>query len=180
MGPSQHTRFFLLRLLFLPLSLLLLTLTCFFLACLAPGDPVRHRMAAEGSRAAPQDIAAYEANYRRLAAELGYDKPTFYFSLTNASLPDTLYRILDLGQRENVRRLAHRYGDWPAVQGYYRALQRAAHLPADVDDQLLATARRLLVRGDPLTIHTQLAALTGALAGATPRCPRPLARRGRA
>ncbi|CAH1001909.1 hypothetical protein LEM8419_02823 [Neolewinella maritima] len=150
------------RLLYLPLSLLLLSLLCFAFMQLSPGDPVEQRMAMQGTRAMSQDPAAYFTRYRRLATELGYDLPPFYLTLSNASLPDTLHRIVVATQRRTVRALAVRYGNWPATQQYYRAVLRLAyHLPGARDASITA-ARKLLTHSAPAFITRELAVLGGA------------------
>ena len=137
------------RLLYLPLTLLLLSLLCFVLTQATPGDPVEQRMTAEGERARSQDPAAYLTRYRRLAAEMHYDLPPFYFTWTNASLPDTLYRITPRSHRQLVCRLASQYGYWPNVQTYYRTLVQLAYHQPLAPPSGIVMARRLLQGGDP-------------------------------
>ena len=136
------------RLLYLPLSLLLLSLLCFVLIRATPGDPVEQRMTAEGERALRQDPSAYLARYRRLAAEMHYDLPPFYLTVTNASLPDTLYRITPRSHRQMVRELATRYGDWTRVQTYYRALLHLAYFQPTATEATITAARKLLIDSD--------------------------------
>ncbi len=138
------------RLIYLPLSLLLLSLLCFALSRATPGDPVEQRMSAEGERGVlSQDPSAYLARYRRLAAEMHYDLPPFYLTLTNASLPDTLYRIAPRSHRQLVRRLATRYGSWPNVQNYYRAVEQLAYHRPLAAEAGITLARRLLLDRSP-------------------------------
>ena len=137
------------RLVYLPLSLLLLSLLCFALSRATPGDPIEQRMTAEGERASSQDPGAYLTRYRRLATELHYDLPPFYLTVTNASLPDTLYRIAPRSHRELVRRLAHQYGIWSEVQTYYRRLVQLAYHEPLADEASITLARRLLLGDDP-------------------------------
>lgn len=82
---------------------------------------------------------------------MGYDLPLFYFTVGNAVFPDTLHRIQPKAHRQVVRNLAARYGNWPAVQAYYRTLLRGAGETAHA-----ATARRLLLRSDPAFIESEL------------------------
>ena len=137
------------RLVYLPLSLLLLSLLCFALSRATPGDPIEQRMTAEGERASSQDPGAYLTRYRRLATELHYDLPPFYLTVTNASLPDTLYRIAPRSHRELVRRLAQQYGIWSEVQTYYRRLVQLAYHEPLADEASITLARRLLLGDDP-------------------------------
>ena len=93
----------------------------------------------------------YRPAYQRLAARMGYQLPVFYFTVGNAVFPDTLHRIQPKKHREVVRRLAARYGKWPAVQNYYRQLLREA-----AGKPHAATARRLLMSSDPDLIAVEL------------------------
>lgn len=155
-------RYALRRLLQLPLSLWLLTLLCFGLQALSPGDDVAQGLTSADARLAERDPAAYDEAYRRAAARRGLDRPAFYFSLRNAALPDTLHRIVRPGERKMLRSLTLASGDWPAVEAYYRALRRLAYLPdaaisADADPR--PAARRLLQQDDPETIRTGVSTL---------------------
>ena len=154
-------RYLLRRLVYLPLSLLLLSLLCFALTRATPGDPVAQRISAEGTATLSRDAAAYLTRYRRAAEEMGQDLPPFYLTFTNATLPDTLYRIALRSHRQTVRELATRYGDWSATQRYYRALLRLGYYSPEAAGAAVATARKLLLHGDPLTIASLLPALTG-------------------
>ncbi|MBC6995260.1 ABC transporter permease [Neolewinella lacunae] len=154
------------RLLYLPLSLLLLSLVCFGLQLITPGDPVLQLLPPAESRLGTEDPAAYDVVYRRAAASLDYDLPLFYFSLTNAALPDTLHRILRPEERTMLRALTLNCGDWPAVARYYRELRYLAY-PRQPDSLLVGQAeasplaRRLLLQDDPQDI----ANIVGQLAG---------------
>jgi peptide/nickel transport system permease protein len=63
----------------------------------------------------------------------GVDKPTFYFGISNAVLPDTLCRVFPLDRRDYLCELALKTGSWPlAVQfeQHKRALtSQVARLP---------------------------------------------------
>ena len=48
---------------------------------------------------------------------MGYDRPPFYITVTNAAIPDTLHRIVIAEQRATARMLAYRFGNWPARTG---------------------------------------------------------------
>ena len=152
-------RYFLLRLARLPLSLLLLSLLCFGLRALVPDDRVAAQLPAAEARLAEQDPAAYDRSYRRAAARLGLDRPAFYLTLANGALPDTLHRIVRPGERAMVRALTLRYGNWAAVQDYYRTLRRAAHAPAAADPGVPLRLRRLLLQDDPDRVAATVADL---------------------
>ncbi|MTB52895.1 ABC transporter permease [Lewinella sp. W8] len=151
-------RYALRRLTYLPLSLFLLSLVCFGLQQITPGDPVDHLLPETSIRTAETDPEIYERTYRRAAASLGYDLPPFYFSIRNAALPDTLHRIVRPEERAGLRALTLRYGNWPLVQEYYRTLRRSSWNP-DLPGDLSASLRRLLFQDDPDRIQRQVDAL---------------------
>ena len=151
-------RYLLRRLLYLPLSLLLLVSLCFALSRAVPP------LAQDGGA----DVAysrAYLDRYRAAAEEADRVLPLFYFSVANASLPDTLHHLAVPAHRELVTVLATRCGNWPAVQTYYRELLHLAYPESNsddrADDRTVGTARRLLATSDP----TLVAALQGQLRG---------------
>ncbi len=139
------TRYFLRRLVLLPLSLFLLSLVCFGLRQITPGDPVHRLLPNAESRQANDDPAAYDRTYRRAASNLGFDRPAFYFSLYNAALPDTLHRVVRPEERAMLRSLTLQSGNWEAVQDYYRELRRLSYAPAEASTHR-PTLRRLLLQ----------------------------------
>ncbi|MEM9258789.1 MAG: ABC transporter permease [Bacteroidota bacterium] len=156
------------RLLFLPLSLLLLSLVCFGLRQITPGDPVSNVLPDADSRKVDSDPRAYDAVYRRAAASLGQDKPVFYFSIRNGALPDTLHRVARPRHRAMLRALTLEFGNWPAVQNFYLELQEIAYEPStDLNTEVQTTALRLLLQDDPAALSSaidQLSTLSGAQA----------------
>jgi len=58
------------------------------------------------------------------AHQKGYDKPVFYFSLSTAAHPDTLYRIFRAERRSALGKLIGQYGNWVSIQNYYQSLQQ--------------------------------------------------------
>ncbi len=148
-------RYFLRRLLLLPLSLFLLSLVCFGLRQITPGDPVHRLLPEAESRQANDDPSAYDRAYHRAAVTLGYDRPAFYFSLYNAALPDTLHHVVRPEERAMLRALTLRYGNWEAVQTYYRELRRLSY-SSTVDREYLPTLRRLLLQDDPAAVAATL------------------------
>ena len=142
-------RFLLRRLAFLPASLLLLSLLCFALISLTPGDPVETLLPAGEVRSSTTNPGAYDRLYRQTARRLGLDLPLFYFGVGNAALPDTLHRIVNRAERETMRSLALQVGSWPAVQRYRDALRLVILAPAgETSDERRAAARRVLLRHD--------------------------------
>lgn len=147
----------------LPLSLFLLSLVCFGLRQLTPGDPVQRLLPAADSQRVTTDAAAYDRSYRRAAATLGLDRPVFYFTLRNGALPDTLHRIARPEERTMLRALTLHSGDWTAVQNYYRELRALAYSPNIAEGpqvETRAVVLRLLLQDDASRAEQTLATLT--------------------
>ncbi|MBL7825465.1 MAG: ABC transporter permease, partial [Saprospiraceae bacterium] len=69
---------------------------------------------------------AQSAEYYRYGAEkLGLDKPVFYFKLTSAAFPKTLWKIYPLERRKRLTSLIAQTGNWQAVETYDAALNRS-------------------------------------------------------
>lgn len=117
-------------LLFVP-TLVIISWVTFGLSQMAPGDPVEGLCATEG--------VFQEGEYERCARQYGYDLPAFYFSLSPAAFPDTLYRIQPQYRRELLRKLIAHQGNWEEISVYDQRLQRllfiAMSLPDTVDRQ---------------------------------------------
>lgn len=62
------------------------------------------------------------AEAKRQAAEVRADLPLFYFALTTAAQPDTLYRIFPISVRKRLSRWCDETGQWPLIQEYYNTL----------------------------------------------------------
>ncbi len=101
-------------------TLLLISLITFGLSKCAPGDPVDRIYGENLIRT--MDPEAKSSTYRVNAEKLGLDKPAFYFSLTTAVFPDTLYRVFPPERRKRLRSLAAQSGDWPLVSRYEKQL----------------------------------------------------------
>ncbi len=80
--------------------------------------------AAQRSQSASNNFAYRSQAVRQAAESLHLDKPLFYFSLTTAAYPDTLYRIWLPSEREKMSRLIAATGNWPAVQRLDRAVRQ--------------------------------------------------------
>jgi peptide/nickel transport system permease protein len=95
-------------------TLVVISFFAFGLGKCASGDPVVNIYGEENFKSLdPQQQAI---PYRAHCVELGLDGPVFYFELTTAAFPDTLYRIFPLNRRERLRKLIGQTGNWPAVQ----------------------------------------------------------------
>lgn len=97
-------------------TLLVISLAIFGLSKCAPRDPALEL--GEGSFG---DYKQQEYAVRLRAKKLGLDKPAFYFTLTTAAFPDTMYRILPPDRRKRLAKLCAQTGNWPAVSRYEMA-----------------------------------------------------------
>lgn len=110
-------------LLFIP-TLLAISLLTFFISVNAPGDPVEVMLnRADGSGGSRGGSASGDKDYSDLRHKLGLDRPLFYFSLTDATVSDTLYKVSKIRRRETLKRLSNEYGNWENVAHYYRKIQ---------------------------------------------------------
>ena len=108
--------------LFIP-TLVVISLLAFGLSRCTPGDPIQCYLPESIDGQFAMNPAQYERAYAREAKKLGWDKPAFYFRFGAAAYPDTLYRVLIRGKRENLEDLIAQYGNWPVIQAYSQQLQ---------------------------------------------------------
>jgi peptide/nickel transport system permease protein len=137
-------RYILKRLLIFIPTLLVISLLTFAISVNAPGDPIDQMINKNaGDDAGAADKIAGEKVYRETSHLYGFDLPLFYFSISNRSVPDTLYKIANQGHRSMLERLSSHYGNWPRVSEYYlrlRAFESQLYsipLPARNSDTLL-------------------------------------------
>lgn len=112
-------------LIFIP-TLIAISIAIFFLNLMAPGDPVENMLNIAGGGEAGGNMAdklAGEEAYLMKRSELNLDKPVFYWALTTAAYPDTLYKVPRKWHRENLHKLVGEYGNWPQISDYYQNLQ---------------------------------------------------------
>lgn len=111
-------------LIFIP-TLFIISLITFAISQAAPGDPaaemVRGLHAGDGGNIAH---GKGEKAYLEKRHELGLDLPIFYFGVSSRAAPDTLHRIARSDHRAALKRLVHRFGNWPEIQEYYRSLRQ--------------------------------------------------------
>jgi len=120
--------------LFLPIFLMV-SMIAFGLSKLAPGDPAEVQTS-DAQISSVVNIEAQRRNYRQNAERLGLDKPAFYFKLTTAAYPDTLYRILYKDRRSALMKLCAQYGNWDLVEGYYHQIPQLERAIAALPDSL--------------------------------------------
>ena len=160
--------FLLKRLLWFIPTLFIVSLLAFGLSKMAPGDPVEaYYSSASSLQGAQVDLEMQEALYAETARKLELHLPPFYFQLRSAAYPDTLYQILNREQRRALRRLIAQYGNWPAIQDYYREVRgqylQSDQLPDSLRSVLLPQWRRLLQADSPEQIRSRLRKVKNAL-----------------
>lgn len=111
-------------LIFIP-TLLVIILLAFIISVNAPGDPL-DRMVSAQDNGTDQSTLSWNAQQEkdRWRTKLGLDLPVFYFSITNAATPDTLYRIYDERLRETSARLIRSYGNWSHIHAYQQEIAK--------------------------------------------------------
>lgn len=106
---------------FIP-TLFAISLITFIISLNAPGDPVDMMLnQSNGGEGQSTQKLATEKAYWDLKHKLGLDLPVFYLSFTNASLPDTLFKIQKLQHRKALERLCDAYGNWEYISPFYIA-----------------------------------------------------------
>ncbi|MEN0005487.1 MAG: ABC transporter permease [Bacteroidota bacterium] len=124
------------------LTLLVVSLIAFSLSKIAPGDPVERIIRGrENVGSSKSDYINYQKIYAETAELLGLDKPTFYFELTTAAYPDTLYRIIDKDHQNTLSKLIGQSGNWEAVEHYYQQLRHLDVLLSDLPPSVDRNAR---------------------------------------
>ncbi len=126
-------------LVFIP-TLFLISLIAFVISVNAPGDPVEAFF--EGAK---NGKAGNEAAKDSLRHELGLDLPVFYFTMTTIAEPDTLYKIKNQGERENLSRLIEQYGNWDHISHWHYSLQWLKFTSA-VESELDSTVLNILTQ----------------------------------
>jgi len=118
-------KYILRRLLYFIPTLIAISLFTFFISVNAPGDPVEIMLnRIEGNESQHSQKLAAEKDYAEMRHKLGFDLPLFYFSLTDVTVSDTLYKIPKKERRETLKRLSNEYGSWENVSGYYLSIQK--------------------------------------------------------
>ncbi|MFN3939374.1 MAG: ABC transporter permease [Chitinophagales bacterium] len=116
-------RYILKRILFFIPTLILISLLAFVISINAPGDPV-DRMVSISQTGGDVQLEPLNLQLQKEAVrkQLGLDLPVFYFTLSNLSIPDTLYKIAKADERYALKRLIHQYGNWDYISNYNRSV----------------------------------------------------------
>ncbi|MCB0380230.1 MAG: hypothetical protein KDD24_03165, partial [Flavobacteriales bacterium] len=108
-------------LVFIP-TLIIISLLAFVISINAPGDPVERLLkSANKEGTANEQSNSAKKDKEAIRAKLGLDLPIFYLSLSTLADCDTLYKIADKAQQDNLLKLSRKYGNWEAVSNYYHA-----------------------------------------------------------
>ncbi len=110
-------------LLFLP-TLLIISLLAFYISVSAPGDPVERLAIGSPEGGEQNQRLTKEVQKKTLRQQLGLDLPLFYFELSDAASPDTLYKITSGLEKETLQRLLFECGNWQAVADYWKSIQK--------------------------------------------------------
>ena len=122
---------------FVPM-IIAISLIAFLVSTCAPGDPVESLSKAAGNEGgADQQSGTLKKDKQKLRKKLGLDLPLFYLSISNLASCDTLYKVQDRDQRENLERLIHKYGNWSAIDNYYNSLLNLQREQQSIDIELV-------------------------------------------
>jgi peptide/nickel transport system permease protein len=111
-------KFILKRVFFFIPTWLAISVVVFQLSQCTSGDPVAIRLQNDDEK------SNSNANlYEQTARQMGYDKPTFYVSITSKAYPDTLYKILRKDQRTALENLINQYGNWREISAYHHSIK---------------------------------------------------------
>ena len=144
------------RLLYFIPTFLVISLIVFFLSK-AAGEFLNCELDPKGP---DPEICRAEAHLK------GYDLPVFYFSVTTAAYPDTLYKVFRPERRAVLQELVGQHGNWTRINDYYqqlRALEDMISRDDRVEEQLTRagkTVQQLLIKSRPEAIKSLLNQLT--------------------
>jgi peptide/nickel transport system permease protein len=109
-------KYLLKRILFFIPTLIIISLLAFVISVNAPGDPLDRMVSAQENSGEMSSQSVNTAREKeRWRKKLGLDLPVFYFSVTNAATPDTLYRVYNDNERTALKRLISTYGNWESI-----------------------------------------------------------------
>ncbi len=126
--------YFLRRLLFALPTLFAVSLVAFGLRQAAPGDWVVEYFGADLMPSA--DPLIQSARYKARAAQLGLDKPAFFFTLQAKAYPDSLHRVFPPARRVWLEELTRQTGSWQASCTYEAAVFDAVRVLEKQPDSL--------------------------------------------
>ena len=121
-------------LIFVP-TLLIISLIAFGLSKMSPGDPVGQWCESDEKGDLRSSISK-EKDCLQIAKSFNLDKPSFYFSITSAAYPDTLYKFYRQEKRIALSDLCSQYGNWPQIDDYYKKIKTLDFALYNIPDSL--------------------------------------------
>ena len=82
--------------------------------------------------------------YNEIVAELGLDKPLFYFSIRSAAYSDTIHLIANRFHRKNLTLLTAQYGNWEQIELYYQQIEQFQRAVSQLPDSISWKTKRNL------------------------------------
>jgi peptide/nickel transport system permease protein len=111
-------KFIIKRMFFFMPTWLAISVVVFQLSQCTSGDPVAIRLQNDEEKG-----YSNEGLYDQTARQMGYDKPSFYVSITSKAYPDTLYKILRKDQRLALENLISQFGNWREISAYHHSIK---------------------------------------------------------
>lgn len=116
-------RYFIKRILWLIPTLVIITIFGFWLFSLAKTNPV-DRIVLKSGKNLNQFQKQEQENLKKFwTSKLGLNLPVFYFSIQPISEPDTLYKIFDKEQKEQIKQLINQTGNYQSIVEFNKELQ---------------------------------------------------------
>ena len=101
-----------------------ISLLAFIISINAPGDPVDRLVQSDQDGGANANTAGSNSEQKeKIRKELGLHLPIFYFTISDFATPNNLHTISNEDERENLKELIHKYGNWDQVQKYYESIK---------------------------------------------------------
>ena len=108
---------------FIPM-MIAISLLAFIISINAPGDPVDRLVQSDQDGGANANTAGSNSEQKeKIRKELGLHLPIFYFTISDFATPNNLHTISNEDERENLKELIHKYGNWDQVQKYYESIK---------------------------------------------------------
>lgn len=106
-------------------SLVFILVIAFLLIQLAPGDPVSRMLNVQTGDESETGESGNPAELRRdWMHKLGLDLPPFYISIAPMPEPDTIWRITNRSERNQLKEMLRWCGNWQAVVEYHRHVRQ--------------------------------------------------------
>lgn len=108
---------------FIPM-MIAISLLAFIISINAPGDPVDRLVKSDQDGGANANTAGSNSEEReKVRKELGLHLPIFYFTISDYATPNNLHTISNEDERENLKQLIHKHGNWDQIKKYYESIK---------------------------------------------------------